>query len=188
MIQKANELKDEGSPIKFIENVGDSFYTDRSSFLDIKINGGVDSINDHKWNSLWSNVYLNDSLKNVPWFSVLGNHDWRRNPKAQIEYGKVEGWPNNVWKMPNFQWDTWIDLPNEYCKGMAECEPKAALIHIDTNYFFHGFKWKSPLMFAQFKRLGWTKDEVIGVKLRDYLEETLKRYKKAAYIFVTGRM
>jgi hypothetical protein len=38
------------------------------------IRDGVKSINDEKWTSLWSSVYLKGALRNIPWFSVLGNH------------------------------------------------------------------------------------------------------------------
>jgi acid phosphatase len=59
-------------PIDFILNLGDSFYPT-----------GVSSLEDQQWNSTFADVYTSEHLK-VPWYGVLGNHDWVRNASALV--------------------------------------------------------------------------------------------------------
>lgn len=56
---------------------------------------GVKGINDKLWYSNFENVY-NDSSLFVPWYPALGNHDYRGDPDAEVEYSAV----NKNWKMP----------------------------------------------------------------------------------------
>jgi len=56
---------------------------------------GVESASDPQWQSKFENVYDLPGL-NVKWYAVLGNHDYRLNPDAQIAYGKK----NPQWVMP----------------------------------------------------------------------------------------
>ncbi len=69
---------------RFVASVGDNFYDD-----------GVDSITDPQWASSFEKVYTDQSLF-VPWFVTLGNHDYRGNPQAQIDYAKV----SKRWRLP----------------------------------------------------------------------------------------
>ena len=61
--------------------LGDNFYPD-----------GVSSVNDEQFKIKFDQVYS----QNVPFFAVLGNHDFRGNWKAQIEYTKM----NERWILP----------------------------------------------------------------------------------------
>eukprot|EP00475_Leptophrys_vorax_P035530 TRINITY_DN585_c0_g2_i1.p1 TRINITY_DN585_c0_g2~~TRINITY_DN585_c0_g2_i1.p1 ORF type:complete len:326 (-),score=92.32 TRINITY_DN585_c0_g2_i1:201-1148(-) len=86
-------------PINFIISVGDNFYQD-----------GVSSVDDSQWQTTFSDVYNQyDSLKPLPWYAILGNHDYHQNAEAQIEYSTV----SSQWKMPghyfstNYTGDTW---------------------------------------------------------------------------------
>merc|ERR1719450_1055870 len=54
--------------VKFIINVGDSFYP-----------GGVKSKNDSQWDLKWRNIFSKELLS-VPWYSIYGNHDYRNDP------------------------------------------------------------------------------------------------------------
>jgi hypothetical protein len=54
--------------VKFIVNVGDSFYPN-----------GVRGKDDEQWDSKWRNVY-SPELRSVPWYSVYGNHDYHQDP------------------------------------------------------------------------------------------------------------
>jgi len=56
--------------VKFIVNLGDSFYPD-----------GVSGKDDPQWDRKWRNVYAQE-LRNVPWYSVYGNHDYHNDPGA----------------------------------------------------------------------------------------------------------
>lgn len=69
---------------QFIVSTGDNFYND-----------GVASADDPQWKSKFETIYTGSALE-IPWYAVLGNHDYRLNPEAQIEYGKK----NPRWNMP----------------------------------------------------------------------------------------
>ena len=69
-----------------IISTGDHFYWD-----------GVESITDPLWhriygkdfmfhNSLESVYNVERPLRDIPWYLTLGNHDWHKNPYAQIDY------------------------------------------------------------------------------------------------------
>jgi len=174
---------------RFTISVGDNFYNDGFS---VKM-GGVSSVKDKLWDTLWSDVYLKGELADKQWWSVLGNHDWRGNTKAQIDYGKLDRMPNQLWKMPDYFWHTEIPLPQSFCRDDPDCKPLAAYIFIDTNFLFHGYKYKdpvlkkyqSPLMIHNFRNAGWNSDSAAEIQIK-YLNDTLEEYKDAAYIFVTG--
>lgn len=70
-------------PIDFILSVGDNFYPK-----------GVSSIDDKAWKTKFEDIYHHPELK-VDWYSVLGNHDYRSNIHAQIEYHSI----NPRWHM-----------------------------------------------------------------------------------------
>lgn len=59
---------------QFVVSTGDNFYEN-----------GVDSIQDPRWQTSYEQIYHHASLQ-LPWFAVLGNHDYRKNPDAQVEY------------------------------------------------------------------------------------------------------
>jgi len=83
---------------KFILAVGDNFYED-----------GVASTKDELWTEVWSDVYHKfPALENTPWYVCLGNHDYRKNPIAQVEYSKVDG----RWNMPNIFYNFVKQLPD----------------------------------------------------------------------------
>jgi tartrate-resistant acid phosphatase type 5 len=72
-------------PYDFIVSTGDNFY-----------DAGVDSLGDVLWNISYENVYTGSHLQ-CPWYVVLGNHDYRGAPSAEIAYSLS----NNRWKMPS---------------------------------------------------------------------------------------
>jgi tartrate-resistant acid phosphatase type 5 len=70
--------------ISFVLVLGDNSYE-----------SGVESITDDQWKTKFVDMYDQPSL-NVPFYAVLGNHDVRSNPQAQVKYTKV----SKRWKMP----------------------------------------------------------------------------------------
>lgn len=66
MLVKMEELGD----VKFVINVGDSFYPD-----------GLNVKEDPQWDLKWRNIYAKQ-LRSVPWYSVYGNHDYHHDPGA----------------------------------------------------------------------------------------------------------
>ena len=70
---------------QFILSAGDNFYP-----------AGVTSTDDPHWRRSFEDVYTAPSLQ-VPWFSALGNHDYRGDVQAQIDYSRL----SSRWRMPS---------------------------------------------------------------------------------------
>jgi tartrate-resistant acid phosphatase type 5 len=112
---------------KFVIAVGDNFYED-----------GVESTRDILWTRVWKNVY-----HQLPWYVCLGNHDYRKNPDAQIEYSKLD--------------ENWI-MPNLYYNFIKQLEDgsRCNFIMIDTQHLDD----KSPISKKDVchKHMLWLKD------------------------------
>jgi tartrate-resistant acid phosphatase type 5 len=52
---------------------------------------------DSEWQDAYVNVYKASSLQ-IPWYVILGNHDYHLNPEAQIDYYTKKR--DNRWIMP----------------------------------------------------------------------------------------
>ncbi len=70
---------------EFIISTGDNFYPN-----------GVSSVDDTQWNSSFESVYSGHHL-HCDWHVILGNHDYRGNAQAQIEYSDI----SRRWNMPS---------------------------------------------------------------------------------------
>jgi hypothetical protein len=79
MAKVAKDLK-----ISFIASLGDNFYP-----------SGVKSILDHNWISSFEDIYTEHSLQ-TDWLVVPGNHDYKGNVQAEIDYSRVD----RRWNMP----------------------------------------------------------------------------------------
>ncbi|MBF9019006.1 MULTISPECIES: metallophosphoesterase [unclassified Oceanispirochaeta] len=100
--------------IEFIINLGDSFYS-----------VGVESVTDPQWYSTFESIYDPDILS-MPFYSILGNHDYQGNIGAQLEYVS----PNNDrWQMPSFFYKQSRTLPDG---------TKADFLFLDTESIFYG--------------------------------------------------
>lgn len=102
--------------VQFVINVGDNLYP-----------SGFDSPSDPRWQYVFEDRYADESLQ-VPWLSVLGNHDWGgfdcylRNGRlyradAQIDYDTEHDWrwPQNKtsrWVMPHWYYKRRISFGN----------------------------------------------------------------------------
>ncbi|MCB2198561.1 metallophosphoesterase [bacterium] len=71
--------------IDFVVSTGDNFY-----------NSGVMSVEDEQWRTSFEDIYTASSLQ-VPWYVALGNHDYRGDVDAQIEYSEE----STRWRMPD---------------------------------------------------------------------------------------
>ncbi|MCU0447510.1 MAG: tartrate-resistant acid phosphatase type 5 family protein [Microscillaceae bacterium] len=96
---------------EFVVSLGDNFYPN-----------GVASTQDPHWQVSFENVYKAHSLM-IDWYSVLGNHDYRGNPQAQIDYSKI----SRRWQMPARYYSLEKEIP--------ESKEKVLLVFIDTNPF-----------------------------------------------------
>jgi len=59
---------------QFIVSTGDNFY-----------NNGVTDVQDPLWKSSFESIYAGKGLQ-IPWYVVLGNHDHRGSPAAEMAY------------------------------------------------------------------------------------------------------
>jgi len=80
---------------QFVISTGDNFYP-----------SGVSSVSSPGWKKSFEDVYTQPALQ-VPWYVVLGNHDHRGNPQAQIQYAKK----SKRWRMPARYWSQVEQLP-----------------------------------------------------------------------------
>lgn len=69
---------------EFIISCGDNFQVN-----------GVQSVNDPLWMTTFENVYKNPELLK-DWYPVLGNHDYKGNPDAEVKYSEI----SRRWRMP----------------------------------------------------------------------------------------
>jgi len=88
----------------FVISVGDNFYE-----------RGVTSLDDDHWQKSFETVYDATSLQ-VPWYVILGNHDYAGNCVPQLEYGKTH--------------PRWI-MPTRYYKKLF---PVDATTHLECFY------------------------------------------------------
>lgn len=70
---------------RFVLSAGDNFYP-----------AGVTSTADAHWRRSFEEVYTAPALQ-TPWFSALGNHDYRGDVQAQIDYSRL----SPRWRMPS---------------------------------------------------------------------------------------
>ncbi len=102
----------------FIVSVGDNFYPD-----------GVESTQDYHWISSFEEIYKDPSLYRA-WYVALGNHDYRGNVQAQIDYSKV----SRRWNMPDRYYSKKFKMENGKLLKM---------IVMDTNPYIESY-YKTP--------------------------------------------
>jgi tartrate-resistant acid phosphatase type 5 len=85
-IPVANEMirQSKLNNLSLIVTVGDNFYED-----------GVTGLDDEHWKLSYEDIYK-ELTKKYPWYVSLGNHDYRGNVDAQLNYHSIN--PN--WNMP----------------------------------------------------------------------------------------
>lgn len=98
LVAKQLGLYAESLKTSFIIALGDNFYPD-----------GVESDTDPQWQSTFETVYKNIS-HHVPWYAILGNHDYHKNPQAQIDY--YHNKRSNRWIMPDYFYEKLFFIKN----------------------------------------------------------------------------
>jgi tartrate-resistant acid phosphatase type 5 len=95
---------------QFTIATGDNFYP-----------SGVISEFDPLWKYSYEDIYTAFSLQ-WDWYPVLGNHDYKSNPDAQVAYSKI----SRRWKMPARYYSKLISIPGDTAS-------KILFLFIDTN-------------------------------------------------------
>ncbi len=110
--QVATQMGKTASAIKaqFIIATGDNFYP-----------SGVISEWDPLWKYSFEDIYTAFSLQ-WDWYPVLGNHDYKSNPDAQVKYSAI----SRRWKMPARYYSKLIAIPGDTAS-------KILILFIDTN-------------------------------------------------------
>lgn len=135
-----------------IISTGDNFY-----------DNGIASVNDPYWQSSYESIYHGPHLF-IDWYVVLGNHDYRGNWQAQIDYSDI----SRRWNMPAQYYDKMIRLE----EGGA-----VHLVFLDTSPlnpdYQHEQKYRETQRQDSNAQLIW-------------LENTLKQNKNADWTIVIG--
>src|SRR5579871_4235345 len=134
------------NPVIFVMMVGDNFYEN-----------GVQTVDDPQWQEKFEGIYDTNRL-GVPFFVVLGNHDWRMSlPDVQIDYAKAH--PGTRWHMDGHYYKRgfWLNGAD------TNTPPFAEFFFIDTEAWdtATGYVQKYP-------------DKKLGERQMAWLEEQLK--------------
>jgi tartrate-resistant acid phosphatase type 5 len=100
----------QGIGSQYTVSVGDNFYEN-----------GVTGVDDPQWQSSFEEIYTAPSLQS-PWKVILGNHDYRGNVQAQLDYSKT----SHRWRLPARYYTETVTLPD----GAV-----AAFYYLDTSPF-----------------------------------------------------
>ncbi|KAI8916169.1 Metallo-dependent phosphatase-like protein [Gorgonomyces haynaldii] len=98
--------------------VGDNFYEDSVAEL---------AANVSYFDAFWKQPFKKDfpTVDQLPWHSLLGNHDYCISPVEQIQYHEAK------WRMDNFFWNYTVSLPSG---------KKIAFLYLDVNLINYGLK------------------------------------------------
>jgi tartrate-resistant acid phosphatase type 5 len=104
---------------RFVVTTGDNFY-----------DHGVSSLHDAHWRESFEDVYSSPALQ-IPWYAVLGNHDYQGCIQAQLDYGQF---------CPRWR------LPARYyaVEQAIDATATALLVFLDTSPFVWRYQVAGP--------------------------------------------
>ncbi|KAJ3308311.1 Tartrate-resistant acid phosphatase type 5 [Boothiomyces sp. JEL0838] len=181
LVGKAMSAFADADETDFIVSLGDNFYGSKNNS-----DHGVASVTDDKWTYDWLNVYNGDRINSIPWYAVLGNHDWYQNQAAQIAFSKA----NNRWFLDDYV----------YTRKITVAGKKVEFLYITTDLIYNGYNGKAGSGLApaakgtdtdnnmrnNFIALGWTPENDTINKQLARIEEELQKGQDADYYFVVG--
>ncbi len=141
-------------PVDFIVSTGDNIY-----------DKGVQNVDDPLFKQAFEDIYSLQHLSHIDWYLVLGNHDYRGNYQAQVDYSET----NPRWHLP----ETYHSLVVQF-DGVH----RAVLLLTDTNAFSRHYR-NNP-------------DEYVGVDAQDWeaqldwVDESLAQHGNADWRVVVG--
>ncbi|MBW8687295.1 purple acid phosphatase family protein [Chitinophaga rhizophila] len=191
-VQVARQMGDWATkhPNQFIISTGDNFYP-----------SGVISEHDPLFHYSFENVYTDFSLQ-WDWYPILGNHDYKSDPDAQVRYSKI----SRRWKMPARYYskevsigkqgkvlflfiDTNPMIPEfydnpEYGPHVAGQQPEKQLEWINKTLADAGpeVKWKIVVGHHPMYTAGPRTTNYDTLRIRKALEETLEKQKVDVYL------
>jgi hypothetical protein len=125
----------------FITTTGDNFYSN-----------GIESVNDPYWKTSFEDIYHGPHLFEN-WYPTLGNHDYRGNWQAQIDYSDVSR--------------RWV-FPSSYYAKSFELDggEKVLMLFIDTNPLNPEYKDVAKYAVTQkqdgAKQLAWIEEQLVS--------------------------
>lgn len=114
---------------QFVMALGDNFYED-----------GIDNTTDPLWNTAFHDIYSASSLE-IPWYPILGNHDYHASLQAQVDRSNEQG--ETMWTMPGTYYALNFTLPGGGVLSIINID--TAVIdpdHDDTQVIFNDKKWE----------------------------------------------
>ncbi|KAL9650860.1 hypothetical protein ABK040_012752 [Willaertia magna] len=132
----------------FIVGTGDNIYEN-----------GVSGVNDTGFKEKFEDIYNHPAIKDLIWYQTIGNHDYRQNPQAEIDYSKV----SKRWRMFDYFYNISIPSSNN---GFH-----LNLIVTDTvpyHSLFYYDPWMNRTAFSERKKFN-------DIQMK-WLEETIKHY------------
>lgn len=115
---------------------------------------GVESVNDPLWMTNYELIYSHPELQ-IPWYPILGNHEYRGNTQAVLDYSNV----SRRWQMP----------ARYYSKVFEEDGATLRIVFIDTTplidkYHKDSLDYPSVPQQDAKKQLSWLEEELSGAK------------------------
>jgi len=141
--------------------LGDNFYT-----YGIK---GDDK--NHRFEDTWNSVYTAQSLMQIPWYVVAGNHDYKGNVTAQVAYSQ----DNSRWQFPS------IYHSHSFTSSDGTTVDVILIDTIDLSGSSAAVEETDPEYFKPLPN----KPRTAASTQWDWIEQTLKA-SKAQYILVGG--
>jgi tartrate-resistant acid phosphatase type 5 len=145
----------------FVLTTGDNFYEN-----------GTASVTDPLWKKLFVDVYSEGRLGMIPFWPVLGNHDFVTDPMSEIEYSKV----NPRWVLPDF-----FSVRQVTFHGYT-----ATFIFVSSDLLHYGYKGYRSMKAGQFERFGWTEANRTADRQLLWIEKSLQKYSSSDFLFVVA--
>ena len=128
---------------RFVISLGDNFYEN-----------GVTGLDDPYWQTSFEDIYTAPSLQ-TPWKVILGNHDYRGNVQAQLDYSNQ----SKRWQLPARYYGVTETLPDG---------EKADFFYIDTSPFISYYAGTKTDISGQDtnKQMAWLNSALAGSTAR----------------------
>ena len=128
--------------VSFAVSTGDNVY-DR----------GISSATDPLWKKTFSDVYSHPALAALPFYAVVGNHDWLSNVTAQVSAGGVRvsdpRWTAHMSFAPQpaaARTTHWLGVDAGAAPANASWTPLLALVYVDTSPWVQEYRAAANLM------------------------------------------